>query len=106
MLQVPNICSKTFRNRSHDGTLPACRVFRGILLVAVGISVTRYPPHRSPRAALPHKMCSNTFNAVCGLQNYVAPTGQLFCRDHMPLGGRHISKSLILVGPPPVQKGG
>ena len=27
-----NICSKTFRNCSHDGTLPACRVFRGILL--------------------------------------------------------------------------
>ena len=23
--------------------------------VAVGISVTRYPPHRSPRAALPHE---------------------------------------------------
>src|SRR5580704_5404382 len=31
MLKVPNICSKTFRNRSQNGTLSGCRVFRRIL---------------------------------------------------------------------------
>jgi len=40
--------------------------------VAVGISVSRYPPHRSPRAALPHKMCSNTFHALIGIGAAVA----------------------------------
>ena len=35
----------------------ACRrpVRRHPVRVAVGISVARYPPHRSPRAALPHE---------------------------------------------------
>jgi hypothetical protein len=28
---------------------------RSCVRVAVGISVARYPPHRSPRAALPHE---------------------------------------------------
>src|SRR5215831_18502760 len=48
-----------------------------LVRVAVGISVARYPPHRSPRAALLHEMCSSTFHAICGHENYVAPSEQL-----------------------------
>ena len=41
--------------------------------VAVGMPVARHPPHRSPRAALPHEMCSSTFHAICACEIYVAP---------------------------------
>ena len=37
--------------------------------------ISNRPPHRSVRAELPHKMCSHTFYAVCGRENYVAPSG-------------------------------
>ena len=43
--------------------------------VAVGTAISNRPPHRSVRAVFPHKMCSHTFYAVCGRENYVAPSG-------------------------------
>src|SRR5215831_2329490 len=63
-----------------------------LVRVAVGISVARYPPHRSPRAALLHKMCSSTLHAICGHENYVAPSEQLLWNEWPAHGEGHISR--------------
>jgi hypothetical protein len=46
---------------------PASRLhlirFHGVLAVAVGIPVTRHPPHRSRRAELPHRALASGSNA-------------------------------------------
>src|SRR5262249_8383464 len=62
-----------------------------LVRVAVGISVARYPPHRSPRAALPHEMCSSTFHAICGRETYVASSQQLRWNERTDCPGRHIT---------------
>jgi hypothetical protein len=59
--------------------------------LAVGMSVTRYPPHRSPRAALPHEMCSSTFHAICSLHSYVAPSWQAHWNEQSGGSGHHIT---------------
>src|SRR5438270_8206510 len=41
--------------RTSDGTIHRRTSSKPNVRVAVGISVARYPPHRSPRAALPHE---------------------------------------------------
>src|SRR5215831_11118208 len=60
-------------------------------LVAVGTTVARRPPHRSVRAELLHKMCSSTFDAICGRENYVAPSEQLRWNEQTDCPGRHIT---------------
>ena len=62
-------------------------------MVAVGTAIADHPPHRSVRAELPHKICSNTFDEVCGLQNYVAPCGQAHWNQRSGDSGRHITTS-------------
>src|SRR5216684_1618509 len=61
--------------------------------VGVGIVIAHNPLHRSGRAVYPHEMCSNTFHTVCGLQNYVAPTGQAHWNQQSGDSGRHITTS-------------
>src|SRR5438270_6192845 len=41
--------------RTSDGTIHRRTSSKPNVRVAVGISVARYPPHRSPRAVLPHE---------------------------------------------------
>ena len=56
-LNRPEKCSWTYLAvalHSHQ-TVPTRKMFLDLVRVAVGISVARYPPHRSPRAALPHE---------------------------------------------------
>src|SRR5215469_344538 len=61
-------------------------------MVAVGMPVAQHPPHRSSRAALPHEMCSSTFDAICGRENYVALSEQLRCNERPAHGEGHISR--------------
>src|SRR5262249_22639683 len=61
-------------------------------LVAVGTKVAHRPPHRSVRAVLPHKMCSSTFYAICGRENYVVASEQLRWNERLAHGEDHISR--------------
>src|SRR5215471_6785378 len=73
----------------HRAPPVPCHV--GEQAVAVGMPVAQHPPHRSSRAALPHEMCSSTFHAICGRENYVALSEQLRCNEQTDWPGRHIT---------------
>ena len=55
--------------------------------------ITHNPLHRSGRADFPHQMCSNTFDAICVPEKYVAPSGQILWNQRDGWPGHHINNA-------------
>ena len=65
-------------NRRSGCSVPVARGrgFRLVASVRFDVALVPVSAHRTGRAVFPHQMCSNTFDAICVLQNYVAPSVQ------------------------------